>query len=56
MHDIYYKCLPDRIYALEHERVRVFPIWLNYYRSNDFCLFLFYLGQRIKAMELQGLS
>ena len=23
---LYYKCLPDRTYAFEHERVRVFPI------------------------------
>ena len=65
---LYYKCLPDRTYAFEHERVHVFPIWLNSYcsnycRLNDFCLsflfifiFLFYLGQRIKAMELQGPS
>ena len=23
---LYYKCLPDRTYAFEHERVHVFPI------------------------------
>ena len=26
---LYYKCLPDRAYAFEHERVRVFTIWSN---------------------------
>ena len=36
---LYYKCLPDRTYAFEHERVRVFTIWSNSYWSNNFCLF-----------------
>ena len=31
---LYYKCLPDRTYAFEHERVRVFTVWSNYYWSN----------------------
>ena len=31
---LYYKCLPNRTYEFEHERVRVFPIWLNSYWSN----------------------
>ena len=39
---LYYKCLPDRTYAFEHERVHVFPIWSNYCRSNYFCLFFFF--------------
>ena len=36
---LYYKCLPDRTYAFEHERVCVFTIWSNYCWSNNFCLF-----------------
>ena len=31
---LYYKCLPDRTYAFEHERVCVLPIESNSYRSN----------------------
>ena len=31
---LYYKCLPDRTYAFEHERVHVFTIWSNYYQLN----------------------
>ena len=38
---LYYKCLPDRTYAFEHERVRVFTIGSNYCWSNYFCLFFF---------------
>ena len=38
---LYYKCLPDRTYTFEHERVHVFPIWSNSYWSNNFSLFFF---------------
>ena len=62
---LYYKFLPNMTCAFEHERVHVFPIRSNSCWSNDlssfffffsFFFFLFYLCQRIKAMELQGPS